>query len=159
MSNKSDNSLSPTVKGVIAILITLLVVIIVIMICAKLIFVGINKDDNVVTGKITSTQSMAVTTTTKVQHTTTYNFYLDEDEDSEDDEYGDSDDEDSEDDGNAETKTVISAVYLHPEPNSSSANLMVLPVGAKCKVFRNENGWLYLEYNGQKGYAYYTFFS
>ncbi|MGN1133498.1 MAG: SH3 domain-containing protein, partial [Oscillospiraceae bacterium] len=84
--------------------------------------------------------------------------YLDEDDDWQDDE--DSDEtEESEDDANAETKTVISAVYLHPEPNSSSENLMVLPVGAECKVFRNENGWLYLEYNGQKGYAYYTFFS
>ena len=63
------------------------------------------------------------------------------------------------DDESYTTQTVISAVYLHPEPTSASENLCVIPVGAECKVYKNENGWLYLDYNGQMGYAYYTFFT
>ena len=53
----------------------------------------------------------------------------------------------------------ISAVYLHPQPTSSSENLLTIPSGATCKYYRNENGWYYVEYNGTKGYAWQTFFS
>ena len=73
-------------------------------------------------------------------------------DDSESDIYDD-DDEDS------QTITCTSAVYLHPEPTSSSANLLTIPSGAECKFFRNENGWYFVEYNGTQGYAWNTFFT
>lgn len=155
MSNKNKNSdfwQSSTFKGIIAVLSTLLVVVIIVLVSAKVIFVGGNSVKSTKTGRITVTEELAVTTTTKAtsakkttkKTTTGYNdLYSDELYDSE--EYT--------------TQTVISAVYLHPQPTSKSENLCVIPVGAECKVYKNENGWLYLDYNGQKGYAYYTFFT
>ena len=73
--------------------------------------------------------------------------------------YNDMGTDNSLEDATYSIKTVISAVYLHPQPTSASENLCVIPVGAECKVYTNENGWLYLDYNGQKGYAYYSFFT
>ena len=145
MSQK--NKKSSSLAGIIAVLSTLLVVVIIVLVSAKILFVG-NKSEVVKTGRITSTQSLKVTTTTqkeskKPKKTT-----------SDDDFFNDDDDE-----GDYTKQTVISAVYLHPEPFSKSENLCVIPVGAECKVYRNENGWLYLDYDGQKGYAYYTFFT
>ncbi|MDO5124812.1 MAG: hypothetical protein Q4D35_00330 [Ruminococcus sp.] len=144
---------SSTFKGVVAVLGTLLAVVIVIMIAAKVLFISDDSDSIKKTGRITSTEAKVVATTTTPRTTKkpvkkTSRDYKDYDEpeyDIDTDEY--------------KIQTVISAVYLHPKPTSSSENLCVLPVGAECKVFANENGWLYLEYDGQKGYAYYTFFT
>lgn len=147
MSNRSETS---TLKGVITVLSTLLVVVIIVLVSAKLLFVGGNSNDSIKTGKLTSTKPLAVTTTKsdKAEKKTTKKTTADVDDIYADDE-----------DGDYKKQTVISAVYLHPEPNSKSANLCVIPVGAECKVYKNENGWLYLDYDGQKGYAYYTFFT
>ena len=145
MSKKNNTS---SLAGVIAVLSTLLVVVIIVLVSAKILFVG-DKSETVKTGRITSTEPLAVTTTTKKEtkkpKKTTNDI---------DDFFNDNDDE-----GDYTKQTVISAVYLHPEPNSKSENLCVIPVGAECKVYKNENGWLYLDYDGQKGYAYYTFFT
>ena len=144
MSKK--NSKTSSLTGVIAVLCTLLVVVIIVLVSAKILFVG-DKNETIKTGRITSTEPLAVTTTTpkeskKVKKTTLDQDTLYDDED-----------------GDYTKQTVISAVYLHPEPTSKSENLCVIPVGAVCKVYKNENGWLYLDYDGQKGYAYYTFFT
>ena len=52
----------------------------------------------------------------------------------------------------------ISAVLVHPEPNSSSANLTTVPAGATVDFIKNENGWYYITYNGTTGYAWGQFF-
>lgn len=147
-NNKSDFWASSTFKGVVSVLGTLLVVVIIVLVCAKVLFVSNSSDENIKTGRVTSTDPLPVTTTEaatttekKTAKKTTKNY------------------EDYYSEKNYTIQTVISAVYLHPEPNSSSENLCVIPVGAECKVFKNENGWLYLDYEGQKGYAYYSFFS
>lgn len=153
MSKNANTGTSATLKGIIAVLSTLLVVVIIVLVSAKVLFVGGNSVETKKTGRITVTDPLEVTTTvktkatkktTKSSTTTGYN-----------DLYSD----DLYDDESYTTQTVISAVYLHPEPTSASENLCVIPVGAECKVYKNENGWLYLDYNGQMGYAYYTFFT
>lgn len=148
-----NNGLSSTVKGIIAIMLTLLVVIIVIMIFAKSLFINDNTEPKK-TGVITSTEYIPpVTTTTSTASETTTTKKTSKEEDEYDDPYDD-DDEDQQG-----TVSCISAVYLHPEPTSSSENLLTIPAGAECKYFRNENGWYYVEYNGTQGYAWNTFFS
>ncbi len=149
--NSSDFWNSPTFKGIAGVMGTLLVVVIIVMVAAKVMFISDSPSENKKTGRITSTEPKSVVTTTTPKATKktvkktsrTYNTYDGSQIDT--DEYT--------------NQTVISAVYLHPEPNSSSENLCVIPVGAVCKVYANENGWLYLDYDGQKGYAYYTFFT
>lgn len=145
MSKKSSKSSS--LAGVIAVLSTLLVVVIIVLVSAKLLFVG-DKSETIKTGRITSTDPLPVTTTTRKETKKPKKTTVDSDDLYNEDETGD-----------YTKQTVISAVYLHPEPSSKSENLCVIPVGAECKVYRNENGWLYLDYDGQKGYAYYTFFT
>lgn len=152
--NSSDFFNSSTFKGIVSVLGTLLVVVIIVMIAAKVIFVSDVSVENKKTGRITSTEAKAVVTTTtkatkKTVKKTTRDFKnydeMDIDIDIDTDEY--------------KNQTVISAVYLHPQPNSSSENLCVIPAGAVCKVFADDNGWLYLDYEGQKGYAWHEFFS
>lgn len=151
-SNRQDSTwLTPTIKGIIAILITLLIVIIVIMIFAKSLFVNTNTTPKK-TGTITSTEYIAPKTTTtseEPKETKKPKKTTEEDEDPYDDD----------DNGDAVGDIqCISAVYLHPEPTSSSANLLTIPQGATCKFYRDENGWYYVDYNGTKGYAWHTFF-
>ena len=155
MSKKSNNSdfwKSSTFKGIIAVLATLLVVVIIVLVCAKVLFVGNGSDGERKTGKIPLTQEHEFTTTTKPTKTSKTRKETTTG-------YNDMGTDNSLEDATYSIKTVISAVYLHPQPTSASENLCVIPVGAECKVYTNENGWLYLDYNGQKGYAYYSFFT
>ena len=55
--------------------------------------------------------------------------------------------------------SVNSPVYLHPVADANSANLATLQTGEEIKVLGQSFGWYYLEYNGQKGYAWGTFFT
>lgn len=145
-----ESSLGATVKGIIAIMITLLAVVIIVMVFAKSLLIS-QPNTNVKTGTITSTEYIPpVTTTTTTaeetvkvssKRTTTQEEELDPQEEE-----------------NAQTIKCISAVYLHPQPTSSSENLLTIPNGAECIFYRNENGWYYVEYNGTKGYAWQTFF-
>lgn len=146
----ANNGLSSTVKGIIAIMLTLLVVVIVIMIFAKNLFINDNTTPKK-TGVITSTEYIPPATTTTEETTTTTKKSTKKTEE-EDDPYEGEDDQQG-------TVNCISAVYLHPEPTSSSENLLTIPAGAECKYFRNDNGWYYVEYNGTQGYAWNTFFS
>lgn len=153
-SSASSTWLTPTVKGIIAILITLLVVIIVVMIFAKSLFINTNTTPKK-TGTITSTEYVppkTTTTTEAPEETKKTKKTTEEDEDP----YSGDDSESGDAVGDIQ---CISAVYLHPQPTSSSENLLTIPSGATCKYYRNENGWYYVEYNGTKGYAWQTFFS
>lgn len=151
--------LSPNVKGIIAILITLLIVVIVIMLFAKSLFVK-NDTEPKATGKITSTSYIPPQTTVSVKTEATQdnNAGNNDNTDDEDDFEEDTTSKSSDDDSKG-TVSCISAVYLHPSPSANSANLATIPVGAECKFYKNENGWYYVEYNGQKGYAWNTFFN
>ena len=151
---ESSTWLTPTVKGIIAILLTVLVVAIVIMIFAKTLFVNTNTTPKK-TGTITSTEYIPPKTTTSEKPQETSKKSKKTTEPDEDPYDGDKDDN-----GDAVGDIqCISAVYLHPQPTSSSENLLTIPSGATCKYYRNENGWYYVEYNGTKGYAWQTFFS
>ena len=148
------NSISPTVKGIIAIMLTLLVVIIVIMLFVKSLFINDSSKPKK-TGTMTSTEYIPTetTTTTEAPAETKAKKATDEEEDEE------KEDPYSQEGDAVGDITCTGAVYLHPEPNSSSANLTTIPSGAVCKYYKNENGWYYVEYQGQKGYAWKDFFS
>ena len=59
----------------------------------------------------------------------------------------------------AGTYMVNSPVYLHPTTDANSENLATLPYGETLTVLGQNGGWYYVEYNGQKGYAWGTFFT
>lgn len=147
------NSISPTFKGIIAIMLTLLVVIIVIMLFVKSLFINDNSKPKK-TGTMTSTEYIPTETTTTTEAPTETKKKKTTEEEENDDQ------ENNEEDGDAVGEiTCTGPVYLHPEPNSSSANLTTIPSGAVCKYYKNENGWYYVEYQGQKGYAWKDFFT
>lgn len=150
----ASGGLSSTIKGIIAIMLTLMVVIIVIMVFAKSLFVNDNKEPDK-TGKLTVTEYIPPETTTEETAEKTSKKSSKKTESKNDDE----DDEDDDPNEDYQTISCTSAVYLHPEPTSSSANLLTIPAGAECKFYRNENGWYYVEYNGTEGYAWNTFFT
>ena len=156
-SQPSQSGLSPAVKGTIAIMLTLLVVIIVVMIFAKTLFIGNdNSQEPKKTGAITSTEYIPPVTT---QSTTQQTEDTAESEQTDAEDYDPYTQDSSNADGAGSEITCTGAVYLHPQPSSKSATLATIPQGAKVKFYRNENGWYYVEYNGQKGYAWQTFFT
>ena len=63
--NNSDFWTSSAFKGTVAVLATLLAVVIIILICAKVLFVSNSSQENIKTGRITSTDPLPVTTTVK----------------------------------------------------------------------------------------------
>lgn len=152
-----------TLKGIIAVFITILIVVVIIMLFARSLFVTnaeINK--NVKTGHLTETAYVSVdpnatlpnqeevvateTTKKKKKKTTTTEASVALPE--------------GLDTSNAGDYIVNDAVYLHPEPSSSSAELVTLNKGDEVKVYGNSNyGWYYLEYKGQMGYAWGTYFT
>lgn len=146
--------LSPAVKGIIGILVALVFVALVIMLFAKVLFLheATNKGK---TGTITSTAATGTTpvTTTGLnqrqskvtKETIKYNDNAKKTE--------------TGDDKKAVTKIkCISPVLVHPQPNSSSANLTTVPLNAEVDFIRDENGWYYITYNGITGYAWGQFF-
>ncbi len=145
-------NVSDVVKGIIAVMITALVVIIVIMMFAKSLFSTSNTEERK-TGKLTAAPNYTTVTTTTSQTvtsakkaTTTRN--------AEADPYKTKIAADG-----ATEMTVKDGVWLHPEPNSKSTNIVVIPKGTKVTAYAIVNGaWLYVDYNGQLGYAYSSFF-
>ena len=148
---KDTASISATVKGIIAVMVTFLIVTIVIMVFAKSLFMG-GSDEPAKTG-VSTTPTVYIPVETKTATEKVTEKTAKKTKASEEEEEDDSQEEAS------QTIKCVSAVYLHPEPNSSSANLLTIPAGAEVKFFRNENGWYYVDYNGTQGYAYGTFFS
>jgi len=148
---QAESSLPSAVKGVIAVMLTFLLVVVITMLFANSLFSSDVSATSKKTGRITSTEYVEVSTAATTTTTTTTTTR------STDDPYQTT--TTTSELGEATVMTIISAVYLHPEPTSQSENLTVIPVGATVKVYKNEGGWLYLDYNGQMGYAYHTFFS
>lgn len=150
-----DANFATTVKGVIAVMVTLMLVIIVLMYTARSMFVLEGNEVETILGSITSTmptvydspevpaenneETKKATTTTKPANgggeTTTTKL------------------------GNTTQYRCTSAVYLHPEPSAESENLLVIPLGAVVEVQKEEYGWYYLDYNGTIGWAYGSFFT
>jgi hypothetical protein len=162
-TEEADNSYDfmQTVKGIIAVFVTLLVVVIIVMLFAKSLFVSQDSKKNVKTGHLTSTEYVSVATTTNeeevVSKTTTKKKKTTTEEEEEEPDVAIPDGLDT---SVAGDYVVASAVYLHPEANSSSSNLATLPTGAQVKVYGSANyGWYYVEYDGQFGYAYGTYFT
>lgn len=144
-----------TIKGIIAVFITILVVVVIVMLFAKSLFVSDPKAaSKVKTGHITSTEYTYVATTTDEEVAVTTEKKKKKKTTTTEEEPAVSLPEGL-DTSVAGTYSVTNAVYLHPEPNSSSANLLTLPAGATVKVYGSANyGWYYLEYDGQYGYAW-----
>jgi hypothetical protein len=147
-----------TVKGIIAVFITIMIVVIIVMLFAKSLFVAnTSSTTSVKTGHLTETEYVSVATTTNEEVaaiTTKKKSTTAEEEESEPDVSL----PDGLDTSVAGKYVVSSAVYLHPQSNSSSENLMTLPSGAEVEVYGVENyGWYYLEYDGQFGYAYMSY--
>lgn len=142
-----------TVKGLIAVLITILVVVVFVMLFAKSLFDS-SSTTPVKTGKLTSQEYTYVPTTTNEEVTATTTQKKKKKTTAEEEEPSVSLPEGL-DTSIAGNYSVTAAVYLHPEPSSSSENLLTLPAGATVKVYGSTNyGWYYLEYDGQYGYAW-----
>lgn len=140
------------IKGVIAIMSTVLVVTIITLLFAKTLFVTSSSEEKK-TGRLTAPPTYVTTTTTlnttKKKTTTTTTMATSHDPyKSELIQSG------------VTEMEVKSAVYLHPEPNSTSKNLMVLPQGARVTAYAVVNyNWIYVDYMGNRGYAYGDFFT
>ncbi len=155
-SEEVQAAVGANVKGIIAVMITALVVIIIVMLFAKSLFVSTASTEKQ-TGKLTTPPNYTtITTTTTEQVTTTKKKTKKTTAESEEaDPY-----ENKELESGATDMVVNGPVYLHPEPNSSSANLLVIPAGANVKAYAVVNGnWIYVDYNGQKGYAWGNYFN
>lgn len=150
-----DKDFAVTVKGVIAVMITFMVVAIVLMFTARRMFVlqGNEYKEEIPTGVVTSTQP----TVYEGKNTTAA-----EEEDDTGKKKRTASPNAKDDDGGETTSKLtgttqyrcVSAVYLHPQPSADSENLLVIPMGAVVEVQKNENDWLYLDYNGTVGWAY-----
>ena len=137
---ENDAQISAAVKGIIAIMLTLLIVVVVIMLFWKSLF----------TGTITSTQYHGPETKTATEREGSKKSTKKKTSKKQDD---DEEDEDT------QKITCTGAVLLHPEPSSSSATLDTIPGGVEVTFIRNENNWFYVEYNGQEGYAWGNYFT
>lgn len=146
--------LSPAIKGIIAILIALILVALVILLFAKVLFLH-EPNQEAKTGTITST---AATGTTPV--TTTGLHQRQSHSTKETIKYNDNAKKTETGDGKTAVTKIkcISPVLVHPQPNSSSANLTTVPLNAQVDFIRDENGWYYITYNGITGYAWGQFF-
>lgn len=150
--------IATTIKGVIAVFLTLLVVVIIIMLFAKSLFVS---DEtiarNVKTGHLTETEYVPIEIqTTRNEEVVTTKKPKKKTEKAEEEPPALPEGLDT---LIAGTYTVNDAVYLHPEPNTNSENLMVLPYGADVKVYGSTNGWYYVDFEGQVGYAWGSYFN
>jgi hypothetical protein len=146
---ENDAQISSAVKGIIAIMLTLLIVVVVIMLFWKSLFTGAEKG-TLATGTITSTEYVGPETKTATER---------EDTKKPAKKKTSKKDDDDEEDEDTQKITCTGAVFLHPEPSSSSANLDTIPGGVEVTFIRNENNWYYVEYNGQKGYAWGNYFT
>lgn len=142
------------VKGIIAIMITALVVIIAVMLFAKSLFVSTASTEKQ-TGKLTTPPNYTTVTTTTTEQVTTTKKKKTTAATTEGDPYQPGLD------GLESTDMVVKGdVYLRTEPTSSSKSLSTIPTGAQVKAYAVVNGnWLYVEYNGQRGYAFGDYFN
>ena len=152
--------MSSTIKGIIAVFLTLLIVIIIVMLFAKSLFVSDGSQaKNIKTGHLTETEFVFIEqpeTKMNEEVVTTKKAKKKKTEKKEDTPAL----PDGLDTSVAGDYTVNDAVILHPEPNSSSAELAIVAYGSEVKVYGTANGgWYYLDYDGQLGYAWGTYFT
>ena len=48
---------------------------------------------------------------------------------------------------------ITGNVNFRPEPSTGNTPYGKVPMGTKCKLIEELDGWFYIEYNGQKGYV------
>lgn len=146
--------LSPSIKGIISMLIALILVALIIMLFAKVLFLH-EPNQEAKTGTITSTAATGTTpvTTTDLNQRQVHST-------KETIKYNNNSKGDDSGNGGQSVQKIkcISAVLVHPQPNSSSANLTTVPQGAEVDFMKDENGWYYITYNGVTGYAWGQFF-
>ncbi|MBR1392201.1 MAG: SH3 domain-containing protein [Ruminococcus sp.] len=147
------------IKGMVALMLTALLVIIVTMLFAKSLFVS-NASDEKITGRLTAppnvtTIMMTTTSATTTKATTTrdanYDPYEEKKQNQQEELLA----------SGATHMKVKSAVYLRSAPNSTSESKIytTIPAAAEVTAFSITNyNWIYVEYNGIKGYAYGDFF-
>lgn len=152
-AQEAESNWATLVKGIIAILLTVLTVVIVTMLFAKSLFVS-NTSDERKTGRLTAppnyttiSTTTATSTTTSRKRTTTRDW-------------GSEDPYQEEIAKTGATEMVVkNAVKLRKEPNSDSEVITVLAADTKVTAFSVTNGnWLYVEANGKTGYAFGDFF-
>ena len=158
---EEKNDFQYTVKGLIAVFITILIVVIIVMLFAKSLFVSSSKlSANVKTGHITSTEYVSVATTAGDDVEITSVQKKNKKKTTTEDNTPDISLPADLDTSVAGKYVVNDSVYLHPEPSSSSENLSTLPAGAQVEVYGSSNyGWYYVKYDDQVGYAWGTYFT
>ncbi len=161
---EATESFGSTIRGIIAVAVTSFIVCVIVIMFSNSLFVSdAELQKTAKTGHLTETafevvepkqqlrDEVVTTKATKKKKTTTAE-----------------DDDEPEDNGDlpegldasiAGDYTVNSPVYLHPQADANSENLATLPYGADVKVLGQSFGWYYVEYDGQKGYAWGTFFN
>ncbi|MBR6100901.1 MAG: SH3 domain-containing protein [Ruminococcus sp.] len=149
-AEQTTKNYSVLVKGIIAIMLTVLVVTIVTMLFAKSLFMT-NTSEERKTGRLTAPPNYTtISTTTSVTTTTKKTTSRKKEYDPYQEEIAKT--------GMTEM-TVKNAVKLRKEPNSDSEVITVLPANAKVTAYSVTNGnWIYVEYSGKTGYAYGDFF-
>lgn len=146
--------LSQTTKGIIGMLVALALVMLVILFFAKVLFLH---DANVSakTGTITVTlpTGTTVATTTGIEHqakTTKERVRYNVDSKTATGENGEA--------AAIQRIKCISAVLVHPKPNSKSGDIGTIPTGTVVDLIKDENGWYLIKYNNITGYAWNQFF-
>ena len=161
----SDVDFGAIVRGIIAVALTCLIVCIIVIMFAKTLFVSdAELQKTAKTGHLTETafemiepveqqlrEEVVTTKATKKKKKTTTTQKAEEAEKT--------DLPEGIDTAAAGDYTVNSPVYLHPTADANSANLATLPYGVTVKVLGQSYGWYYLEYEGEKGYAWGTYFN
>ncbi len=155
-----------TVKGIIAVAITCFIVCVIVIMFSNSLFVSdAELQKTAKTGHLTETafeviepkkqlrDEVVTTKATKKKKTTT----VEEEDEPETEE--NTEIPEGLDTSVAGDYYVNSPVYLHPIADANSANLATLQTGEEIKVLGQSFGWYYLSYNGQKGYAWGTFFT
>ncbi len=152
-----------TIKGLIAVFMTTLIVIIIVMLFAKSLFVSSEElAKNLKTGQLTETEYLAIQEDPGLEEevVTTDKKEKKKKTTTEEEKAKPAELPEGLDTSVAGTYMVNDAVYLHPTPDSASANLATLPYGTEIEVFGSSNyGWYYVEYEGQYGYAWGTYFT
>ena len=156
-------SFGSTIRGIIAVAVTCFIVCVIVIMFSNTIFVSdAELQKTAKTGRLTETafevavpkqqlrDEVVTTKATKKKKTTTAEGDAPEAENS--------DLPEGLDTSIAGSYTVNGPVYLHPIADANSANLATIPFGEKIQVMGQSFGWYYVEFDGQKGYAWGTYF-
>lgn len=160
---EATESFGSVVRGIIALGITCFAVCVIVIMFAKSLFVSdAELQKTAKTGHLTETafevvepkqqlrDEVVTTKATKKKKTTTAEAEAPEERD---------DLPEGLDTSIAGMYTINNPVYLHPIADANSANLATIPYGEQINVLGQSFGWYYVEFEGQQGYAWGTFFT